>query len=163
MADVALSVAVVTAATAIVAACVPQIAGIVADARRGGRARREREARDLRQACLDILSAVGDLRMQVDNAALGHGDEMIARLAEIRAAAAAVQLHAVSVALLVPARLGECAQALADAAARLAAAAAAGTEPVAHEMVTRPDFASLDAAEGAFRDAAVAQARCKGC
>jgi hypothetical protein len=159
MTDVALSVAVVTAATGIVAASVPQVSSLVSDARKASRAQRERGAGDLRRACLDILSAAGDLRMKVDNAALARGDEMSRWLAEIRAAAAAVQLHAVSVALLVPGRLGECAQALADAAASLATAAAASTEPVAHQMVTRPDLAGLDAASVAFREAAVAHAR----
>lgn len=161
MTDVALSVAVITAATGIVAASVPQAVGIISEGRRARRERREREARDLREACLDILSAVGDLRTRLSSAQQVHGEEMSTRLAEISAAAAAVQRHAVNVALLAPRRLGDYAQALADAAATLAAAAAASTDTVAHQMVRPPDFTRLEEAAAAFRAAAVTEARDK--
>lgn len=160
MTDVALSVAVVTAATGIVAASLPQAAGIISEGLRSRRDRRERDARDMREACLDLLSSVGDLRVGLGGAARGaHGEEMSVRLAEINAAAATVQRHALSVAQLAPPRLGDDAQVLADEAARLATAAVASTDKVAHEMVRPPDFTGLDQAAAAFRAAAVAQAR----
>lgn len=158
MTDVALSVAVVTAATGIIAASVPQVASMVSDARQARRDQRASQAKDLRQACLDILGATGDLRTRVDNAAQVHGDEMAARLAEIRSAAAAVQLHAVGVALLAPGELAGPGQALADAAARLALATAGSTDKVAQELLCPPQFTELDDAAAAFREAAVAHA-----
>ncbi len=72
MTDVALSVAVVTAATGIVAASLPQAAGIISEGLRNRRDRRERDARDMREACLDLLSSVGDLRVRLGGAARGH-------------------------------------------------------------------------------------------
>ena len=57
MTDVALSVAVVTAATGIVAASLPQAVGIISEGLRNRRDRRERDARDMREACLDLLTA----------------------------------------------------------------------------------------------------------
>lgn len=159
MVEVALSVAVITAATGIVGASVPQAMGLLSEARRDARARNERTARDLRRACVGLLTAAGELRSRVAAAAHVHGEEMSTRLAEIRAAAVAVQEHALSVALTPPARLGDNAQKLADVAARLAVATAADTEKVAHQMLHPPDFADLDAAMVAFRKAAVADAK----
>jgi hypothetical protein len=159
MTDVALSVAVITAATGIVAASLPQAVGVISEGRRDRRARREREARDLREACLDILGAVGDLHARLSSAQQVHGEEMNARLAEINAGVAAVQRYAVGVALLAPTRLGDYAQALSAAAADLATAAAASTDPVAQQMVRPPDFSELDQAAAAFRAAAVAHSR----
>lgn len=154
MADVALSVAVITGLTGILAASIPLTATIITEGRRASRDRRDRDERDVREACLDILSAAGGLRTLVGSAPQLRGEEMNARLAEISAAVATVQRYAVGVALLGP-WLDERAQDLATAAARLAAATEKNTDKVARQMVRPPDFSELDQAVAAFRSAAV--------
>jgi hypothetical protein len=165
MAEVSLYVAVVTAVTGIVAAGVPTVANFVRDSRQARRAehqaeldRRDRRAGEMRQACLEVLSAAGELRARLGNASQVHGPELAGRLAEIRSAAAKVQLQAVSVALLAQGRLAGPAQGLADAAASLVLAAENSIDRAAQQSRGLPDFAEFDRSETAFRAAAVAHA-----
>jgi hypothetical protein len=166
MAEVSLYVAVVTAVTGIVAASVPTVATFVRDGRQVQRDERraalerfDRRAGEMRQACLGVLSATGELRARLGNASQVHGPEMAARLAEIRSAAAAVQLHAVSVGLLAQGQLAGPAQGLADAAARLVIATEGSIDAAAQESRGLPDSVEFDEREKAFRIAAVAYAK----
>jgi hypothetical protein len=83
---------------------------------------------------------------------------MGARLAEIRNCASAVELHAVSVALLARETLAEPAEWLTAAARDLAAAAAHNTDMSLNQMVSSPDFSEFDQSVKAFRARAVADA-----
>jgi hypothetical protein len=157
MPDVSLYVAMVTAAAAVGGAAVPAIAVIVRDSRQAERDRRERNTAAKRQACLDLLRAVGELRVLVANSILYPRDQLGAQLAAIREAEAAVHLHAAGVALLAPQTLAEPADHLARAASLLAATAAVDSDRW-DKMVREPDLTGLDTSIAAFRRTAVADA-----
>jgi hypothetical protein len=150
MAEVSVYVAVIAAGAAITGAAIPQVPVYVRDIRRAERDRRERIADVNRQACVELLSAAGDLLTAVANAGDYHGEEMAARLAEIRKLGAAVQPHAANIELLAPA-LAEAAAQVAAAAANFTDAAAENTSLRLNEMVTVPDPGELREATAAFR------------
>ena len=106
-----------------------------------------------RQACLDLLSAVGQLRAQVAGNYEYHGLEMAGRLAEVRQRAVEAELAAIAVSLLPPGSLASPAADLADAVRRLAQATQADTDLRNGAMLSgrSPDFAGLDAGVTAFR------------
>lgn len=158
MPDVSIYVALIAAGAGIVGATIPQIAILVRDARQAERDRHDREAETKRQACLDLLRAVGELRTRVANAAEYHGTEMGARLAEIRESEAAVRVDAVSVALLAPGKLTEPAEELAEIASRLVAVTEQATNLDLGVRADTPNFAELDRGVAAFRRAAVGAA-----
>lgn len=159
MADIPIYVAVITAAAGIIGAAIPQISFIVRDVRQAERDRLERHAAATRHACLELLRAVGELRAQVADNHEYHGEKMGARLAKVRKRAAAAEMHAVSVGLLVPATLAGPAERLAAAASRLAAVAAENTDLALGVMARAPNFTDLDACLATFRQIAVAQAK----
>ncbi len=156
--EVSLYVAVITAAAGVVGAVAAQIPGIARDIRLADRDRRERKTDERQQACLDLIGAAGDLRTLVMNAQQYRGEEMVDRLAEIRKSAAAVQLHAARVELLMPTLAGRADQ-LAKAAERFADALVAGTDMTHREVVRTPETAELDHTTDAFREQAVADMR----
>ena len=102
MPEVSLYVALITAAAGIVGAAAAQIPGVVRDIRLADQERRERTADNRVQACIDLLSAAGDLLTQVMNASQYHGEKMGELLAEIRESAVAVELQAARVELVMP-------------------------------------------------------------
>ena len=104
------------------------------------------------------MSTKGELRTLVADAAQYHGNDMGARLAEVRERAAAVQLHAVCVALLALGKLGGPAEGLAQAASRLAAAAERHTDLISGTMISCPDYTELDQHGSLFRQNAVTYA-----
>jgi hypothetical protein len=157
MSDVSLNVAVVTAAAAVGGAAIPAITVLLRDVRQAERDRRERCAEAKRQACLDLLRAAGELRTRVANTLQDPGDQIGARLAEIRESEGAVHLHAAGVALLAPAKLAEPAEALAMAASQVAVTAARDTDRRGI-TIRPPDFTGLDESVAAFRRMAVADA-----
>ena len=159
MPDVSLYVAAITAAAGIGGAAIPAIAVLIRDVRQAERDRNERQAEARRQACLDLLRAAGELRTRVANASDYHGTEMGARLAAIRESEAAVQLHAVRVAVLTPGQLTKPAAQLAEAASRLIAATEHDTDVDHGVMPGTPDFTELDERITAFRLIVVADAR----
>jgi hypothetical protein len=158
MPDVPLYVAAITAAAGVAGAAIPAITILIRDVRQAERDRRERSVEAGRQACLDLLRAASEVRTRVANAADYHGNEMGARLAEIRECDAATQLHAVSVALLAPEKLTEPAALLADAAGGLVAVAEQNTNIDRGVMVPRPGFTELDEELKAFRRIVMANA-----
>jgi hypothetical protein len=150
MADVPVTVAVITASAAVVGAMVPQVGIAIQSARQARRERRERYESARREACVALLRAAADLRTQVSNNRDYHGEEMASRLAEVRAYAADAQVHAVNISLLVPRSLAELAQQLATAARDLAATTAANTDLDKGWVIRAPDFTELDACVEAF-------------
>lgn len=155
MPQVSLYVALITAAAGIVGAVAAQIPGIFRDIRLADKERRERNADKRVQACLDLLSAAGDLRTQVMSAAQYHGEKMGDLLAEIRKSVVTVQLQAARVELVMTRNLAGPADQLAKAAEKFADAAVAGTDMVHKEMVRVPEAAELDSATETFREQAV--------
>jgi hypothetical protein len=158
MPEVSLYVAAITAAAGVSGAAIPAVAVLIRDVRQAERDRRERHAEAKRQACLDLLRAGSELRTRVANAAQYHGTEMSALLAQIRECDAAVQLHAVGVALLASGKLAGPADDLAAETSRLSAAAADNADPDAGVMAIEPDPAELNDSITAFRKMAVADA-----
>jgi hypothetical protein len=156
--DVSLYVAAITAGAAVLGAGVSFIPVYLRDVRQAGQDRRERHADTRRQACIDLLGAAEDLRTTVANAADYHGEEMPARLAQVRKYAAAVQIHAANIELLTPATLATPADVLAKAAGKFADQAAVSTDLKLNQMVTAPDPTELGEAIEAFRKQAVLDA-----
>ena len=160
MTDVPIYVAVITAAAGIIGAVVSPFALAYREGRQAKRDRRERHATAKRQACLDLLNAVGQLRTQVANNYEYHGLDMGDRLAEVRKRAADAELAGTAVSLLAPTTLADPAGDLAAAAACLARKTAADTDLLNGSMTSgsRPDFTRLDACVTAFRQTAAKEA-----
>ena len=156
MADVSIYVAVISAAAGIVGATISQATAAIRDGRRAERDRKERLADARRQACVQLLRTVLDLRVRVANNADYHGGEMAARLAEIRECAATAEVEAVSVALMVAPELGKVAEQLASAAARLATVATENASLQLGASTQTADFSELDDRVAAFKALAVA-------
>jgi hypothetical protein len=147
MADVSIYVAVISAAAGIVGATVPQASTAIREARRAERDRQDRLSEERRQAYVQLLRTVLDLRVLVANSHEHHGGEMAARLAEMRQFAADARVTAAGIELMVqaPPALGDTAERLAQAADRLA-------EAVAENASLPPDFRELDECIRAFKD-----------
>jgi hypothetical protein len=151
MADVSIYVALISAAAGVGGATIAQLTTALRDSREAKRDRQERQAEATREACIKLLRAVGDLRTQVANNHSYHGVEMGARLERVREFAAAAQLHAVRVSLLVPEHLAELADLLAAAASDLAEWTAQSTNLDEGSMIRTTDFRELDDRIRAFR------------
>jgi hypothetical protein len=121
MADVSLYVAIVTAGAGIVGAAIPQVTTVIRDTRQAERDRRERLAQALRDVCVDLLRAAGELRTLTENIASYRGDPngMRALVADVRDHAGATRLNAARVGLEAPAQLAERAYQVATAASNL--------------------------------------------
>jgi hypothetical protein len=150
MADVSIYVALITGATGAVGAAIPQIATVLRDSRQAKRDRSDRSVNARQEACVALLRAAADLRTRVANATMYQGDEMLARLAEIRSCAAAVEVRAASVGYL-DKTLAEPAADAASAATRLAAAAVQTTDMDLHAMPEGPDLTLFDQRVEDFR------------
>jgi hypothetical protein len=125
MTDVSIFVPVITAAAAILGAAISPVTTVFQSSRQ---ARQERQETAGRQACIELLRAAVDLRALVANNHDYHGDEMAARLAQVRQYAADARVHAFNIALLAPKRLADSAADLAAATGRVAVAAAENTD-----------------------------------
>lgn len=154
MADLTIAAAIISASAAVAGATIPAVAAAVTTARLRLHERRDKQEAERRDACLALLQAVGDLRTQVMDNLEYHGPEMAARLALVRAHAAAARLHAIRVALAAP-PLSVPADELAAAAEQLARATAAATDLILCAMVTEPDLTGLDACTRALGTAVV--------
>ncbi|HEY4851499.1 MAG TPA: hypothetical protein VII22_11925, partial [Streptosporangiaceae bacterium] len=84
MSDVSLYVAVITAAAGVAGGSIPSVTSVIRDGRQAKRDQQNHQTETERQACLDLLAAASELRARVANAADCHGDEIDARLAQIR-------------------------------------------------------------------------------
>src|SRR5690349_15463574 len=121
MADVPLYVAIVTAGAGIIGAAIPQVTTVIRDTRQAERDRRERLAKELRDVCVDLLRAAGELRTLTENIASYRGDAngMRTLVADVRGHAGATRLNAARVGLVAPGPLAESAYQLATAASSL--------------------------------------------
>jgi hypothetical protein len=159
MADVNVYVAAISAGAAILGASISPFSTAFLNSRQARRDRAERHDTALQEACVALLSAVGDLRDQVaDNHAYPGGDEMVGRLAKVRQYVTAAKVDAVRVALLAPRALAQPADHLAKAAARLAVAAEKSTDQTVRASNQPPDFEELEGLTAVFRDSAVTYA-----
>jgi Mn2+/Fe2+ NRAMP family transporter len=136
---------VISAAAAILGAAVSPVTTVFQSSRRAQQERQERQETARRQACIELLRAAVDLRALVANNHDYHGDEMAARVAQVRQYAADARVHAFNIALLAPRRLAHSAGELAAATGRVAVATAADTDLGMGVSVRAPDFARLDA------------------
>ncbi len=162
MTDSTVLVAIVTGSSTLLAATVPLAAGVMQSTRQAKREQSERFKTAQRDACVALLKASGELRTQVANNHDYHGDEMSARLALVREHAAAAQVAAASVALLVAQPLARLAMELAAAASELAMAAARNTRLDQGASIQPPDFEKFDGCIAAFTASAISAHRADG-
>jgi hypothetical protein len=161
MSDVSLYVAVITAAAGVAGGSIPSITNVIRDGRQAKRDQQNHQTETERQACLDLLAAASELRARVANAADCHGDELDARLAQIRDLEATIHVHAASIAFLTPEDLAKPADRVAGAASRLVKSAEEKVVKPAKQMVERPDFKELDDSVKDFQDSAVKSTRAR--
>jgi hypothetical protein len=150
MAEISIYVALITA----VAALTPQVIAAVRDVRRAERDRQERLARERRDACVQMLSTALDLRILVQNISEYHGDEMPARLGEIRKCAAAVEVRATEIVLMVSRDspgLAEVAERLAEIAGNLGVAAANNASLRLGASLQAADFRAFNECVSSFK------------
>jgi hypothetical protein len=119
------------------------------------RERRDRLADRQRAACLDLLSAVSQLRLRAATASRMPAREIDPYLADIRVLTAGVELAAANVVMLAPSTQ-VAADRLTEASERLAHAMAAEREVGWRRLLSRPQFGKLDESAQAFLRAAVA-------
>jgi hypothetical protein len=156
MADSSIFVALIAASAGVLGAAVSPFSTAYQNSRQAKRELEERHDTALRDACVDLLRAVGDLRDQVaDNYDYSGGDEMDVRLAEMRKHVTAAKVDAVKVALLAPQALGQPARQLAEAADRVAVMAAKSTDKKIRAANRAPDFGELDDRIAVFSERAV--------
>jgi hypothetical protein len=159
MSTVSLYAAVIAAASAIIGAAIPQVTSAIRESSQAKRDRRERSAQVRREACMELLRAVGDLRAWVAALYDHHGADMDVRLVDVRQKAANTGLCAASVTLLPPGSLADDANAVAAAVTALVTVAEADPGLKLGAMTGRPDFRSLDESVSAFRKKAEAEAK----
>jgi hypothetical protein len=159
MADVSIYVALISASAGVVGAAVAPFGLAFREGRQAKRDRAERHATAVRQACVDLLSAAGNLRAKVTNNGTFRGDRpaMGARLEAVRDYASATALHAASVSLLARG-LAESADRVAVAAKTYADAAAQATDLDKGWMAVEPNHDELDDAISKFRQRATSDA-----
>lgn len=156
MADVSIYVALIAASAGVVGAAVSPFGLAFKEGRQAKRDRAERHETAVRQACVDLLNAAGNLRMQVSNNRGFRGDRnaMSARLEAVRGYASATALHAASVSLLAD-NLTDSASRVADAAKTYADATVKLTDLDEGWMVDDPGHNELDDAIKDFRRSAI--------
>jgi hypothetical protein len=160
MVDVSIYVALISASAGVVGAAVSPFGLAFKEGRQAKRDRAERHTTAVHQACVDLISAAGNLRTQVTNnhSFSGDRDEMGARLEAVREYASATALHAASVSLLAS-DLAEPADRVATAAKTYADAAAESTDLDKGWMAVEPNHEELDDAIKEFRQRAMANVK----
>jgi hypothetical protein len=159
MADTTVYVAAIAASAGILGAAISPVSTAYQNSRQAKRDRQERQDTALREACVNLLRAVGDLRNQVASNHDYHGDEMGDRLAQVRQYWTAASIHAVGIAPLAPHALAEPAAMLVEAGRGIAASAAESTDLKIGMSNQAPDFGELDTCTAAFSKKAVDYAR----
>jgi hypothetical protein len=162
MPQVSIYVAVIAAGAAILGAAVAPVSTAYEKARQAVQDRAEQRETAVRKACMDLLRAARDLRVQVANTAAYHGSEMGARLEQVRQLDADAASNADEVALLLPVTVAESAARLARTVSTLATAAQANVMPQFAASIREPDFAELDACIEDFRTRVIAHFRNAG-
>jgi hypothetical protein len=154
MTDVSVYVAVISASAAILGASISPVSTAFQNSRQASRDRLERHETAARAACMGLMQAAVDLRTEVENNHEYHGDEMGARLAQVRRYAADARTHAFAIALLLPGVLGVPARNLAAAAGRLAVKVTNDVDLAMGVSVRAPDFNELDECIAVFAERA---------
>lgn len=160
MADVPLSLAVISTITPVVAGALPLTVGWIRDAGRDKRAAAERLkaeqtqlARKRRTRCVKLLRLARDFRVLVENTYESSGPELAANAGQVRRAAADIASQADKVEFMVPGAETE-AVALATAARLLAAPIADKKNRTLGSSLVPPDFAEFDRYLADFKRAA---------
>ncbi len=148
--------AVISAAAAILGASVTPITTIYQNARHACRERQAQHESAVRDACIELLRAAWDLRTMAANSHEYHGEEMGARLAEIRARAAAASMRWVLIATLAPGDLGNPANRVGMAAEHLAVERASNTDLDRGRSIRDPEFDEMDSCIKDFSERVVA-------
>lgn len=161
MADVPLYVAIVTAGAGIIGAAIPHVTTVIRDTRQAERDRRERLAQALRDVCVDLLRAAGELRTLTENIASYRGDAngMRALVGDVRGHAEATRLHAARVGLEASGQLAESAYQLATAASDLVGDVERNIDMDRGVVIGHASVNALVSSIAAFQEAAVTYAR----
>lgn len=159
---VSIYVAAIAAGAAVLGAAVAPVSAAYERARGALRNQAARQEAAVRQACMNLLRATRDLRVQVANTAAYHGSEMGARLERVRQLEVDSAQHADEVALLVPLDIAESATKLASAVTALATALQANVKPQFAASIREPDFTELDICMEDFRKRVIAHFRTAG-
>jgi hypothetical protein len=160
MADVPLSLAVISTISTVVAGALPLIVGWIRDAGRDKRAAAERlraeqsqRARKKRAQCVRLLRLARDFRVLVENTYDSIGPELDAHAEQVRQSAADIANQADKVEFMVPEAETE-ALSLADAARLLAAPVADRKNREHGSPLLSPQFMEFDRCLAEFKQAA---------
>lgn len=148
-------VPVISAGSGILGAAVSPVSASFNKARKVSLKRYDRQRGDVQVACTNLVRSAENLQVQVENNAKYHGPEMSARLERVRQLGADVNVHAATVAMLVPDEFADPAAELMGAAGRVVVATAANTDLNLGVCVREPDLTELSACLGDFRKRAV--------
>src|SRR5215469_2725272 len=102
MADVPLTVAVISTISPVVAGALPLVTGWLRDAGRDKRGQAERLAQQKREGCVTLLRLARDFRVHVENAHEFQGPDLTTQVQEIRQAAADINGQADEVGFMLP-------------------------------------------------------------
>jgi hypothetical protein len=160
MADVPLTLAIISTVAPVVAGGVPLVIGWIREAGRDKRksaerlaAERLRLAQEKRGECVKLLRLARDYRVLVQNADDSSGSDLITYAQQIRQSAADITGQADEVGLMVPAAEAT-ASALAAEACTLAAVIADRKNRVRGEALVSPEFTSFEKCIEEFKSAA---------
>jgi hypothetical protein len=159
MTDVSIYIALISAGAGVAGAGISPVAQAYKDGRQRSRDRAERQATAMRQACVDLLRAAGELRTQVANNRSYHGTDMATRLEEVRRLAVATQVHAAEVEMLAPTATAELAGKLATSGGELADWTVRHTNLQLGVLAEDPPYRELDDRLADFRAQAVRDVR----
>ena len=156
MTNVPIYVAMITAAAGIIGAAIPQVTTLIRDVRQAERDRRERSTGAIRDACIELLRAGGELHILVASLSNYRGDTsgMRARVDQVRSQAEATRLYAASVGLQAPDSLTGPAEKMAIAASGLADEVVRNTDVDQGVTVGNPYTSELSDCINNFRDEA---------
>lgn len=166
MADVPLYVAIVSAAAGLVGATIPQVTTVIRETRKAERDRWERErdrqeqlAHEVRDVCVNLLRAAGELRTLTENMTSYRGDGTRALLGDVRGHAEATRLHAAEVGLRVSGQLAESAYQVAATATDLVGDVKQNIDMDRDVVIGSASVDALVSSIAAFREAATTYAR----
>ena len=148
--------AVISASAAILGASVTPLTTIYQNARYARRERQARHETAVRDECVKLLRAAWDVRTMAANNHEYHGDEMRARLAQVRSRAADASIQWVVIGTLAPGDLGSSAKRLGLAADQLAMEQAKNIDLDRGRSIRHPEFGEMDSSIKDFSDRLVA-------
>jgi hypothetical protein len=161
VADIPVYVAVITGATGIIGAAIPQAGIVLREIRQAERDHRERSISAGQNACIELMRAASTLSTEIENLSAYRGDAqgLRLRLEQIRKYLAETQLHAAGVGMLAPDQLIGRASKLAESASTLMKAVEANVDLDNGIVLGDIDVGPLDTLIAAFRNEAVRYTR----